>query len=111
MKRFVLIQKSGEGCDYSIGCGLAWEIVEAEDRATAVEKLLHIAVHGEDGGWFNEYQENEIFNAWLFEVPYGVPEAMLPVSDWRDLWLNLRAADTDAERAEYERLKKKFGDG
>lgn len=119
MKRFVLIRQSGEGCDYSIGCGLDWRLIEAEDRAAVLAKLEYEAVHWsqDERPWFDEHEENEIFQAWLFEVDCDLGEALLrPLPAWRKRWEAAKTAaeaatTTEAERAEYERLKKKFGDG
>lgn len=39
MKYIVLMEQEG-GCDYTIGCGNAWDIIEAENKQALLTKLF-----------------------------------------------------------------------
>jgi hypothetical protein len=39
MKYLVIIEQKGEGCDYTIGCGMAVQVVDIDDDATVDGQL------------------------------------------------------------------------
>ncbi len=41
MKYLVLQKQEDEGCDYTIGCGMNYEFIAAENHEEAVEKTLY----------------------------------------------------------------------
>lgn len=50
MKKFLAVFKqAGEGCDYTIGCGIAVHEIEAENREKAFEKAM------KGMGWWDYY--------------------------------------------------------
>jgi hypothetical protein len=113
MKYFLVERQAGEGCDYTIGCGLRVTELSADSvEAATAAAVARIDGHPDDG------------SAWQRD-DCGVARAeLLVVQDVVDLaqLLNASAAqrkakeerDSDdkreaSERAELERLKAKFG--
>lgn len=105
MKRYVLIfDQSGEGCDYTIHCGTATEEwVETE----GLDPLVYVKARRE------YYGHESVEKARLFEIAREIP---VPLSEWEKAEERARRASEEAEaeaaeRAEFERLQKKFGGG
>jgi len=40
MMQYLVCVKSSEGCDYSIGCGMRYNLVEAESREAVIESVV-----------------------------------------------------------------------
>jgi len=108
MKWLLLMSEEGEGCDYTIGCGVAYEMIEAESREEALEvareKLDDRSLLDPDG-------ERQL------EVAYLLPadgDIVVPSDEWiaerqakKDI---AKKAEVEAqEMAELERLKSKYG--
>jgi hypothetical protein len=102
MAFIALLEQAGEGCDYSIRCGLQVFRLKASTRFNAIKELRDIVV---------KYRgDDELEKVILFDV---LNEQEMPVSTWYQ-------EDGDAqeimdknekekkEREEYEKLKKKF---
>lgn len=106
MNYVLLMRQSGEGCDYTIGCGYKWLQFSAEHIEEATARAKQTV---RDHGWRGD----------------GVSEALLvPASELVNLGTLLDVEDTQAEsdadqatlqqkeladRKAYEELKKKFG--
>lgn len=138
MKRFIIIKRSASGCDYSQECGTGVEYISAESAEAVIEKIFGfdekelrqeitdcIEEYGErwEGSVGDYIRENMIHN-WdddpysSYEVIELVPDSdmeLLPEFDIRDqkaesiLSEYRNKHNNDQEKAEYERLKKKFG--
>jgi hypothetical protein len=107
MAKFCLVMRqSGEGCDYTIGCGFRWEIVHAD----ALEEALSFA------------KDTVLSHGWgpdcvsmAFLLPADGMVDLGPLLDADKAAEAAEAASRDRissearERAEYERLKGKFG--
>lgn len=124
MAKFICIREQvGEGCDYTIGCGMDYSEVEADSFEEAFEKFKPMF------GWdeYDEYPE-EFEASYLQALANGSGEYALEscviykVADERASmyhdWINgvaTKAAaaeedkETSARRAEYEKLRKEFG--
>lgn len=104
MKFYLLLEGPGEGCDYTIGCNKTWREFNASDLPAALAKANKIIL--EEG-------EERVEKAALLSV-----EAVQTV-DVRGLFREAeemrrkraKTVEERAERTEYERLKKKFGEG
>jgi hypothetical protein len=114
--RFILFEKqSGYGCDYTIGCGLRFRRLQAQTmedaKAEVLTERLQNADDREDDTGASFTEERDEIRLWA-------------VAEEVDLmpWLEARAGERrraaatarqktaeDAERAAYERLRKKFG--
>jgi hypothetical protein len=111
IKFLVLLEGYGQGCDYTIDCNKKWIWIEAESREQAIKKVVEdwygVAYHVRD------YESHSIKDI-----------QMIPVSEVIDLGsyclqeqdrknkIELDKATKEREqkeRAEYERLQKKFG--
>ena len=101
--------QQGEGCDYTIGCGMAYRFVEAETYADAVGQIIY--PDGEDEGSVLEDDKARV------EILIAPAEAVASL-DWDEILDRIesgkQAADdasteTD-ERAELARLKAKYND-
>ena len=60
MKYLVLMIGSAKGCDYTIGCGLNYEIIEAEDMEDAESQAWSIFENYGDSLDFDEYNYDEV---------------------------------------------------
>ena len=109
MMRWMLLKKQGGGCDYTIGCGLNYEIFDAVDKEVAVEISRDLLA---EGGHLstNPHAEWNLQEALLIQVESIDP---LPLGEW----LQERKAEQTAEeakkkeaaeRAQYEHLKGKY---
>lgn len=109
------VEQVGEGCDYSIGCGKSLWRLEAKTRDEAI-KELKASVLGEFDPEYGGHQEGywderELDLVTLFEV---VNEEVISVEQWYSEVKKLRGeaqrkAIEEAEKNEYERLKKIYG--
>ena len=103
-----------EGCDFTIGCAQTlWRLsAKTKDEAIAEVKKKtigdYVPGHGyEEGYWI----ERELGEVTLFEV---LEDTKLPIKQWytearKFLEEQKNKERTDLERAEFERLKAKFG--
>lgn len=109
MKYLVIQTQTGEGCDYTIGCGTRADIIEAESLEIAQQMVL----------FPNGVSEKAV----IFEDRDGVyikSIRIVPEGNWHEIDVEglrrikfeeeskAKSAVVDAERAEYERLKQKF---
>ncbi len=107
MKTFyVYYEGRGEGCDYTIGCNLNVEIVKAKNVEEVVKKITD---EWDECG-FN-YVESRYAAVTIIEAPSTtdvdingyIVEAKAKAAE------RIRLKEEDKEKAEFERLKKKFG--
>tara|TARA_R110000851_G_scaffold47424_1_gene115034 strand:- start:17803 stop:18159 length:357 start_codon:yes stop_codon:yes gene_type:complete len=118
MKKFIVVLKqSGEGCDYMIGCGQKTIEILAEDIEQAGQRFILMlnSSWDDDVDWTKDYGgyngEQELDSAMIYEV--GVTKDV----DLRSAYDDIEAAkiklktllEDTKEKAEYERLKNKFG--
>lgn len=133
MKKFLYIREQDGGCDYTIGCGISIQAIEAASKEEAIYKIIGL---GDD--WKEEIREyfktertissylcetglydvqdhidNRISNAYLIEVSEETPmidilnDKLREVNDFKNELL--KKSDEDSEKEQYEKLKKKFG--
>jgi len=135
MKKFIYIRRQNNGCDYTIGCGISAKVIMAESKDEAIKKIINVddtwkedlIQNFEDGcledffydyvagsGLIDLHDDNDfkIASAVLYEVSDEIN--MIPVlssslkelTDFKDNLLE--EAKEKEERAQYEKLKKKF---
>lgn len=106
MLKFLRVWFQDGGCDYTIGCGIRLETIEAADITAATDQTIIDIVDGKiemgEGG-MNRF---EIY-------PIG-PHVSVNASVWKTLVEAARERrrceeQESKDRAEYERLKNKFG--
>jgi hypothetical protein len=105
-KYIMLLKQSGEGCDYTIGCGMLWEVVETENIQEKIRETLED--FGADG------TGDVLFTRMVF-VPFDA--ATVVDVDLDKIYRQIRddkdqqasKDNEEKERAEYERLKLKSG--
>lgn len=113
MKQFlIIIYQAGEGCDYTIGCGLSVSTYEAASAEEAFNKWADD--HDMDDSGMAEYYingEGALESVQIYEIGSEDNEHL-----WRQ-FVKMREqqirdaknqAKKDAELAEYERLRAKF---
>lgn len=117
MKFVAIYKQKGEGCDYTIGCGMRCDFFEAEDREKAKEHLYEKIVVGETYGTGDERETcwpyacgNKL--SWI--VLAEMPEDML-IKDWyKEIDIKVEEQQNRWKRAkeikELERLKAKYGE-
>lgn len=96
----IVYRQAGEGCDYTIGCGVRVEQLTGWWSA--------VLQHAEQQVWDMSTDEQTIVSA---EIYKGPPMARLDVALIRAKALAMRGSQVQTEareRAEYERLRRKF---
>lgn len=110
-KYYALVQQAGEGCDYTIACAKNFiEIPGAIHVEDAKNKFLHMALNPEHEDSLSFTGERELESAKIIEV--HAEHELNMGAEYRKLEeiknFEQREAREEAERAEYERLHKKF---
>lgn len=108
-KFYLLTQQPGEGCDYTIGCGMRWELILAQSEPEAEEEATKRIL---ERGW--KIPEH------MMNVAVLVPgDKALDLGPALDGILANKAFAAEAEnakrreeddRAKYEELRRRFGD-
>lgn len=115
-----ILWQDGEGCGYTIGCGI--EVVDlsakTKDEALAEAKALWF---GEDfigdHSYHPDYYDGDHYGERVvLSVAIVKDVCDAPVEDWVNEYETIRderkhSEEADAERKEYERLRAKFEDG
>ncbi len=110
-KFLVLMRQSGEGCDYTIGCGIKWKFLEA---GTVEEAALSAVAWVREYGWRDRSHHN-VTEATL--IPYEDAVNLAPLLDAdvareaREAAAAKLAEDEAAERAKLKELQAKYGNG
>lgn len=107
MKFIALLKQSGEGCDYTIGCGRTWIDFESQDRQQALEylksKIIGKSDQGYTSGWDGEFWgDSRLSEVTLIEVGEVV---IIPIGEWYADALN-QSHKLSLEIGKYERRKK-----
>ena len=119
MKTFLVVEEQYGGCDYTIGCGIRATVVQAESLAGIEEDLRLVLLVASE----RDIERHALAQAVLAQGEgarsaisvYEVSETLhLDLTALRMVYqcrlsLNEQERADHAERAEYERLKKKFG--
>lgn len=113
--RYLLPRKQvGEGCDYTIGCGMTYEFVEYDGSTADAVKHFERRLAYPDGekGYFalDPDRETNLEEAWLIPADQAI---QLDLDRLREEWKQQqertgRETAEQCERTEYARLKKKF---
>jgi len=111
--KYKLIVNQGQGCDYTIGCGIAdWDIVAVDAEAAREQAVAMLREHylGEETPEYYRWNdEQDLVSATLV----GVVEE-LPLESMRSLWhaemvQAERGKKEAAEREQLAKLKAKYG--
>lgn len=107
------VNETDNGCDYTIACGkVLWEL-KANTREGALEELKERVLgtfYPDDGFWENAEVESDPVSILLLEISGA---ESVPVSEWyaqaKQMTAEARQRNKEeAERRQYEELKKKF---
>ncbi len=109
--RYLIVERQDGGCDYTIGCGVNITFVTADDIDDAMRKYKR-NYEGEYKTHNPLRDEMAVDNVEVFEITGTSAE--INVKAWREeidrrVEANKRQKADLAERAEFERLKKKYG--
>ena len=104
IKFFAYIEQAGEGCDYTIGCGCVLYPLKAQTYEEALKEIWD--QHGGPSDRDDLVHYVIIEAAAVHEVPDD-PAVLAEKEDERRLAEDAAKA---ARRAEFERLKKEFGE-
>jgi hypothetical protein len=132
MKKYIVLMVGELGCDYSIGCGKKWEVINAIDRNDALTKVFgdpaKITVKDVDvsrGEWADEnniivselYEEGQPYEVSVYELA-GDYISTMECSTFNEYLAKKfdtlkqekkMKIDNKKEKALYEKLKKKYG--
>lgn len=113
MAKYIAIWYQNGGCDYTIGCGVAVRHLEAADRDAALASIVEELSQPRDGDreiGIDDETADSLERIELFEI---VDSATVPPTAWKAKRAQLKAAAAEAareqkERAELDRLRKKY---
>jgi hypothetical protein len=88
------MNQRGEGCDYMIGCGSRLDFLVADNLDDAIEEARGMVPSYFDG------EETVPEHLFVVSVLHEIAPSSIKLGE---------DAEEDPERAEYERLKQKFG--
>lgn len=121
MKNFLILTTgNGRGCDYTLDCNKTWHFVQANSIAEAMKNLadeMWGKLDDYGGDYENHwYRHNETYHTFQF-LEVGdlrtISAAELVAEHYKSAMKAARAKAEEEreanERAEYERLQKKFG--
>lgn len=115
----IILKQKGDGCDYMIGCGMEMFPLQSrtleealkEAKDTVQGKPNDESSYGFEGGFLVDVERGvqNLEFAKLIQI-----ECDLPIIDWYHEGMDKayalgRKAQLENERAEYERLKAKYG--
>lgn len=117
MKTFLVVEEqAGQGCDYTICCGVLSYTLEAESLEAALAQLKNAALSDgdlsdEEGGGLLDTEERRRSRAHLYEIAASVE---IPLKTWRaELKAAAEAEHAAAkereEREQLAKLQKKYG--
>lgn len=112
MSKYMVVRKQkGEGCDYMIGCGMDFEIVDVDSSADAIREYIVYPDGEDEGSPLGEDSESDLEEAWVIPLEAAIP---VDLDFWRDVVSDAgrkRAAQEQREHDELElaRLQKKLG--
>ena len=109
MKFLVCKKMQGEGCDYTIGCGMRFDFLEAESVEDAVQQVIYPDGPNETSSLEGEQPLSDILiinaqNVYVVEI-----EQLRKIIKHKRH--EEKIAKESAELMEYQRLKRKFGIG
>lgn len=118
-QKYAILRKGfGEGCDYTIGCNMSWELREFDEEfEEVVEILIKGALYGGDeDGSPEEYARiddpviEELIIIPLNNTIVNIIDLKDAVNKHNDIIDGIENKEIeDKEKLEYERLKSKFG--
>ena len=107
MKFLVCRKQEGEGCDYTIGCGMRFDVIEADSLNAAVDRIVW-----PDGQDECSSLEGEFALVKILAVPFDEVH-IVDVEGYKSAIAKVRdderkAAAEAAEKEELARLKRKY---
>lgn len=111
MKKYIIIREQEGGCDYTIGCGIAYEVIGLSDNKSIDNYILEDIVdnYGDAGCAIRDLEERGIEYS-VFEIQdikFSFDEILAKLKKQSD---SEKEAETLAvDEIEFERLKKKLG--
>ncbi|MEX3983812.1 hypothetical protein AB4Y45_33040 [Paraburkholderia sp. EG287A] len=101
------IKQDGEGCDYTLACGETTVKLKAATMADAQEEVRQMLTNT-----YTFKDERRLQTATIYEVS---DTFTVPVDDWyAQIMLEANQAETErrtaARRAQFEKLKREFGE-
>jgi len=119
MKKYLICYKAGAGCDYSIGCGIKTEEIEAPDLKTATA-LIHCANNGtadhiKYGDDLRNYLKNDdrgYEEVWIYEIKKCSDitndlKNLIKIDEEKSFQKSLEETEL-AEKETYLKLKEKY---
>ena len=113
MKFMVIKKQLAEGCDYSIGCGMRYDVVEAKTEYDAI--LQSVYDDPADLESFKLQKDRDLAEAYIVPMSEVKPIDLgalraAHVAHLRAEELNRPKAAEETELETYHRLRRKFGD-
>tara|TARA_Y100000034_G_scaffold112283_1_gene146125 strand:- start:90 stop:419 length:330 start_codon:yes stop_codon:yes gene_type:complete len=108
MQYLVIFKQAGEGCDYTIGCGMNYEIMEADSIEDLKEKITFPEGREEYSVFYQGFGYEEIIVVPFEQTEPLDIEELIKTGNASDEVLD-EEEELSADEAEFERLKEKLG--
>lgn len=106
---YLYMKQKGEGCDYTIGCAQKLVRLDAETLQDAIEEVKDVWFNPDDRRYGRgDYELSEALVLTLAKDALPILHDMLVEEEAQEELEKKQRAEAQ-ERAEYERLKNKFG--
>ena len=102
---YLLIQRQARGCDYTIGCGIFLDVLEAETAEAAQEEAAKLLMEDGEDGPLGPDRENPIVQAEVVQYVGAVPLDALKKTVKIALEAEEAAAELAFKRSVFETLK------
>lgn len=113
MKFIVIMKQNGEGCDYTIGCGMTYCEVEASSYEDAKDKVLYEDIDEDDGysGALDDGSEQQLKEMLIVKVD---DVHVADLQSEKDVYMFAREAAklkkaAEKEMAKLAELRAKYG--
>ena len=111
MKKYLFImEQHGEGCDYTIGCGMTTKVIEADSMDDALEKLTHPEGPDEYTEYLDGDYELKTLKGVELDNVHNINLEILKKKYEQKKEDEKLTEEKRKEKEEYLRLKEKFGD-
>lgn len=115
--KFLVVEEQDGGCDYTIGCGICTSVEQGASLEEVAERIHLSFIATEEDASFDASHGHaaDVDSPRTRITIYEITNAKsLPLAHWRNEYAQKKTAQKQVtsearERAEYERLQKKFG--
>ena len=111
MKFLVCMTQHGYGCDYTIGCGMRYDVIEADSREDVIETVLYPDGRDEGSYYLSRTSDTELKELIITELA----DDYVLLAPYKEAYIKQQDAIAEAEEKlkrheEYLKLQEEFGE-